>query len=334
MEKQYLFDIEDNFAPYKTVSSILEYGDLNAIKSPKVSVVVPIYNHPEYLEETLMSVINQDYNEEYEIIVVDNNMTQPKSPNYEIIKKLNNPKVLYYRHSENIRFEGNCNRGVELARAKYVSFCHDDDLFLPTTLSCLMKIQKETGDRCIVARYHMVDAGSNMIYKSPYPNAFLSRLKYTQVHHYVDSLYWLIVRCAWLQIGSLWNKEKYIACGGYSPKHAPCQDYGMHAIYAAKYGAVFCNEPTFMYRKANNASKELCLQFPERDRCIMSDLSDNIKYIPRFWLNAVISISVKNVINGNILTWGVMDKSKLQRLTIFEKIVKKTNDIIKTIRKF
>jgi len=41
--------------------------------SLKLSVIIPVYNNPEGLEETLGSMINQDFpNSEYEIIVVDN----------------------------------------------------------------------------------------------------------------------------------------------------------------------------------------------------------------------------------------------------------------------
>lgn len=309
--KEPLFPIKDHFAPYRHVDSVLEYGDLDAIRHPKISVIIPVYNHPEYLEETLMSVINQDYNDEYEIIVVDNNMTKPHSPNYDIITSLDNPKVLYYRHGENIRFEGNCNRGVELARAKYITFCHDDDLLFPDALSTLMQIQKETGDKAIIANFNIIDDKSNLIDK-PFFNPCKHKL------YVEESIFWLIERCARLQIGSLWNKEKFITSGGYSPEQTPCQDYGLHAIYGSLYGSVMCLKPTFLYRKANNASRELCVQFPLRERFIMENLRNHVRWIPRFYLNLVISVAIKRVINGNIQTWGI--KEEKQELTFLEKI--------------
>lgn len=316
LQKEPLFPIKNNFLPYRNVESVLEYGDPCRIKNPKVSIIVPIFNHPEYLEETLMSLINQDYQEEYEIIVVDNNMSQPHSPNYNIIKTIDSPKVLYYRHAENIKFEGNCNRGVELARANYISFCHDDDLFLPDALSTLMQIQEQTGDRCIIASFYVIDNNSNDI-AIPYFNPDLDNL------YVEESLYWLIEKSARLQIGSLWNKEKFIASGGYSPGQAPCQDYGLHAIYGSKYGCINCLRPTFKYRKANNASKELCKLFPEREKYIMNDLCEKIHWIPRFFLNIVISIAIKRVIIGNIDVWGT-DQAKPE-FSITEKIASWVN---------
>lgn len=152
-----LFEKVDNISRFKNVKSNLEFGNPNAIINPKVTIVVPIYNRPAALEETLQSLINQDYEDPYEIVVVDNHVTNDgtPSPNYPIVQKINNPKVLYYRHEQNLGFEGNCNRGVELARAPYVTFCHDDDLLLPTALTRLMYLQKIVGKKCIISAYYI-----------------------------------------------------------------------------------------------------------------------------------------------------------------------------------
>ena len=52
-----------------------------------ISVVIPVYNDPEGLKETLGSLVNQNFSEGYEIIVVDNNSTD-STP--EVIKKFEN----------------------------------------------------------------------------------------------------------------------------------------------------------------------------------------------------------------------------------------------------
>ena len=41
----------------------------------KVSVIVPVYNDGEYIQTSISSIINQEFNETYEIIVVDDGST-------------------------------------------------------------------------------------------------------------------------------------------------------------------------------------------------------------------------------------------------------------------
>lgn len=44
-------------------------------KRPRFSVVIPCYNEENYIGDTLLSLQSQDYNGEFEVIVVDNNST-------------------------------------------------------------------------------------------------------------------------------------------------------------------------------------------------------------------------------------------------------------------
>ena len=41
---------------------------------PRVSIIIPVYNVSEYLEECLLSVVNQNY-KDYEVIVVNDGST-------------------------------------------------------------------------------------------------------------------------------------------------------------------------------------------------------------------------------------------------------------------
>lgn len=51
--------------------------------APLVSIVIPLYNAENYIEETLLSIVNQTYSN-YEVIVIDNASTDSS---LSIIKK-------------------------------------------------------------------------------------------------------------------------------------------------------------------------------------------------------------------------------------------------------
>ena len=99
---------------------------MNAI--PTVSVIIPTYNRSGIICRTIDNVLNQTY-KDIEIIVVDDGSsddTQSKLRKYS-----RNIRVVYQENSGPARAR---NRGLELARGRYVAFQDSDDLWLPTKL--------------------------------------------------------------------------------------------------------------------------------------------------------------------------------------------------------
>ena len=100
--------------------------------APRVSVVIPVRDHPEYLAESLASVFRQDY-ERVEIIVVDDGSTEDLSP-------------ALTPWGDRIRVERQAptgvaaarNRGVAVATAPVIAFHDADDLMEPIRISALM----------------------------------------------------------------------------------------------------------------------------------------------------------------------------------------------------
>jgi cellulose synthase/poly-beta-1,6-N-acetylglucosamine synthase-like glycosyltransferase len=83
-----IFEIRDNFAQYKHVNSTLLYGNFTLCKQPTVSILMPAYNRPNYLEDALKAAVNQDYNREYEIVVVDNSNDENADLNLKVVNKM------------------------------------------------------------------------------------------------------------------------------------------------------------------------------------------------------------------------------------------------------
>ena len=111
-----IFDLRDNLHFRDDIPSILKCGTILE-KKVAVSIVMPVYNHPQFFQSALDSALNQDFKEPYEIIIVDNNFEDDvENINHfeEYVRKINDKRILYYKNKQNIGAESNFNRGPQL----------------------------------------------------------------------------------------------------------------------------------------------------------------------------------------------------------------------------
>ena len=102
---------------------------------PKISIVTPSFNQAEYLEETIKSVLSQNYpNLEY--IIIDGGSTDGS---VEIIKKY--ADRLAYWVSEPDKGHGDAlNKGFQHSTGEIMAWLNSDDLYFPWTLNAVSEI--------------------------------------------------------------------------------------------------------------------------------------------------------------------------------------------------
>lgn len=103
-------------------------------KYPKITVITPSFNQGQYIEETILSVIRQDYpNLEY--IIIDGGSTDNT---VEIIKKYQNR--IHYWVSEKDSGQSNAiNKGLRKATGEIINWINSDDQLQPGALSIIAK---------------------------------------------------------------------------------------------------------------------------------------------------------------------------------------------------
>lgn len=104
----------------------------------KISVGFPVYNVESYVRQSLISILNQDF-DNYEIIVVDDS---GKDKSMNIIKELasSHPygnKIRIIKHEINKGLAEARNTAIKNAKGKYIYFLDSDDYITPNALSTL-----------------------------------------------------------------------------------------------------------------------------------------------------------------------------------------------------
>ena len=99
---------------------------------PFFSVIIPLYNKEQYLENTLRSVFAQTFSD-FEVIIVNDGSTDGSA---EIVQQLDDPRIRYYSQ-ENQGVSTARNFGISVAKSAYITFLDADDFWYPTFLEVM-----------------------------------------------------------------------------------------------------------------------------------------------------------------------------------------------------
>lgn len=106
---------------------------------PTVSVIIPTFNRSKLVVNAIQSVLCQTY-QDYEIIIVDDGSTDDT---VEALKPYMDR--IRYVYQANLGASAAQNRGLQLARGKWISILASDDLWLPTKLEAQLNAVASLG---------------------------------------------------------------------------------------------------------------------------------------------------------------------------------------------
>ena len=95
------------------------------MSEPRVSVIIPTYQHRDFIGRALASVFEQSL-ADYEIIVVNDGSTDDTAA---VLAPLIESHRITYIHQENCGQSRARNTGLALARGEYIAFLDDDDVW-------------------------------------------------------------------------------------------------------------------------------------------------------------------------------------------------------------
>lgn len=100
-------------------------------QSPRVTVLMPVYNGEKYLREAIESILGQTFRD-YEFLIVNDGSTDRSA---EIIGSYLDPRIRLVHNGTNSGLIFTLNRGLELAQGAFVARMDCDDISLPERLA-------------------------------------------------------------------------------------------------------------------------------------------------------------------------------------------------------
>jgi len=103
-------------------------------ENPLVSVIMPVYNAAQYLQESIDSILNQSYKNIEFLIYNDGSTDQSAS----LVQANNDPRIIFYDSSTNQGYLVHLNRGLRQAKGKYIARMDADDVAHPERIARLV----------------------------------------------------------------------------------------------------------------------------------------------------------------------------------------------------
>jgi len=219
---------------------------------PFWSVIVPAYK-PDYLEQCLRSVMDQDPGAEtMEILVLDDASPHTLEP---IVRKVGGDRIRYSRNVKNLGTYGTENAGVAMSRGLWTYILNDDDFvspgFFKTLQNELANQPANVGAACCL--YVNVNPSNEVIWR-PQPLQPTAGV--------LDRMAWLNTICVQNPLNPVAvaiKRSTYEQLGGYCLKFGYCGDWEFYQRSACHVDWFYEPTPLAVYRQhgQNESSKAM-----------------------------------------------------------------------------
>jgi glycosyltransferase involved in cell wall biosynthesis len=198
---------------------------------PAVTVLLPVYNCPAYVGRAVESVLGQTFTD-FELLVIDDGSTDATA---DVVRAYRDPRLRVLTQ-DNVGLAATLNRGIGLARARYIARQDADDWSYPERLArqvAYLDAHPECGLLGTWAEIWSDESRTDRAHAHPSEN--------------VDLQYFLLLNNPFVHSSVMIRREALADVGGYAtdPARQPPEDFELWSRIARRWS--IANVPEFLH---------------------------------------------------------------------------------------
>ena len=259
----------------KKISSLLKphtQKSINKDKLPRITIITPSYNQGEYLEKTILSVLNQNYHN-LEYIIIDGGSTDNS---VDIIKSYEN-NIKYWISEKDGGQTNAINKGIKMATGDIIAFQNSDDIYMPNVFNQVATVYMNVDADLIYGDFLFIDQNDNIINEK-----ILGTAKYwiqlflgSQIHNQ----------------SAFWKRELMQTYGYLNEKYKFCLDYEFFTrLLHNKISATYVNRYFGAFRLHSNAKTNYLGDLKKKEHEEISMYYKNLHSIYKYMPNKLLKL--------------------------------------------
>ena len=128
-----------------------------------VTVLMPVYNASEFLRKTMESILDQTY-KNFEFLIINDGS---KDDSVQIIESYIDKRVRLVHNEENIGLIKTLNKGIELARGKYIVRMDADDIAELNRIEIQVNYMEKNNDVAVAGSNGIMFLSKKPLVKKP-----------------------------------------------------------------------------------------------------------------------------------------------------------------------
>jgi glycosyltransferase involved in cell wall biosynthesis len=211
------------------------------METPKVSIIMPVYNAEKYLNETIDSVLNQTY-DDFEFLIIDDGSTDRS---LQILNSYNDPRLKVFKNGKNIGYVKTLNKLLELSKGEYIARQDNDDISFPNRIEKQVHFLNSHKDIGI--------CGTNVLTFGTKKKKTLFPIEDYEIRAY------MIIKSPFCHPTIMFRKSIFDDMGvaKYDESLCPAEDYAMWFEISKKTKLANLSEPLLKYRWHENNTSQL-----------------------------------------------------------------------------
>jgi len=220
--------------------------------APAITVLMSVFKADRHLPLAVESVLSQDF-QDFELLVMDDGSADDMGA---LFARHANERISLHRNEANLGLTRSLNRGLALARGRYIARMDADDICLPGRLRLqfeYMQLHPEVG--LLGGQANCINEAGGLVFQERHPTA-------------EHLLRWLLIF-----LNPFWHPSVMLrtavlrAAGGYDESIPYAQDYELWARLAKRTRLAQLEEPVLLYRI--HAKSVTCSRGAEQEACAL-----------------------------------------------------------------